>query len=207
MKSPTFTFRHFQCYLNTNKTYFRVTPSCDSDHDPTVSTLYWKYADINAKYSQWKHTHRTLTPTNQMKGPVHVFLSKITHTKRSFLLSGRAHCFESSPTLWCEGVKRRLCPRPWEEARNGIFNVGNIWESTLSRAYLAGGWYWHQQPSYRGPFISVWTCGLRPNPGRSRRAPSQQRGRGVVAVKRNPALLLSSGTAEHSSLSPYPSSS
>lgn len=80
------------------------------------------------------------------------------------------------------------------ERRTPEYSVsGTSGRTPLSRAYLAGGWYWHRQPSYRGPFISVWTCGLGPNPGRSRRARRQLRGWGVVAQRRNPALLLSSG--------------
>lgn len=114
------------------------------------------------------------------------------HTTFSpFLLHGSLFSVLLHTLMW--RGQAEAPPSSQGEAKSRIFSVRNIWESALSRAYLAGGWYWHWQLSYRGPFISVWTCGLSPNPGRSRRAHRQHRIWGVVAPRRNPALLLSSG--------------
>ena len=102
------------------------------------------------------------------EGPTHGSVLILSHTHTHFSLSECAHCFESSSTLWSEGVKRRLPPRPWGGGRTS--SVSGTSGRALSRAHLAGGCCWHRQPSYRAPFISVWTCGPGPNPGRSRRA-------------------------------------
>lgn len=148
------------------------------------------------------HTHRT-TSAILMRGPNplltflnHWFtLSAHIHTHTLSLLCSREVLIVLNPPPHFD-VKGSsggslLVPR---ERRRAEYSVsGTSGRAPLSRAYLAGSWYWHQQPSYRGPFISVWTCGHGPNPGRSRRALRQLRGWGVVALRRNPALLLSSG--------------
>lgn len=156
------------CSLNTNPQDIGINVSySDEGPNPLLTLLnHWFFSPLSAH----THIYKTFTPLQKCS-----LFWVLLHT---LMWRGQAEAPSSSPGRGEE---------------QNIQCVRNIWESALSRAYLAGGWYWHRQPSYRGPFISVWTCGLGPNPGRSRRAHRQQRGRGVVAPRRNPALLLYSG--------------
>lgn len=92
-----------------------------------------------------------------------------------------------------------LPPSPWF--------LGNDSRGWTSRASETSGTENHAEPtwqevgigtglpSYQDSFISVWTCGPGPNPGRSGRPRCQPRGQGVVVARRNlgsPAVLRSS---------------
>lgn len=163
-------------------------------------------------YALWMHTHGTYAFMSAilMRGPNplltllnHRFTLR-THTRLSLLPSLEALIVLSPPPHFeVKGSSGGSLLVPGERRRAEYSVSGTSGRAPLSRAYLAGGWYWHRQPSYRGPFISVWTCGLGPNPGRSLQGspPAERLRRGRSEEESgSPAVLRSS--AEHSCFPP-----